>query len=688
MKNVFKIFISDLKAIVTHFFAFVIVLAVLVIPALYAWVNIYANWDPYGSTGNVPIALASRDAGYTTADGVYFNRGREIVEEVSASTSIRWVVTETADEAIAGVERGEFYGALVMGEHLSRNMYDLTAALSDSEPSIVFYQNAKTNAIANKITATAASTVEYNIQVKYLSVLIAQMLEEAEELFDEGNVEETLDHLIEVVRELREHLGGYIELIANLRAGEGDAVGSLDEAGRRVGGIDLGDTIAKGQAVRNAVAGIRAQLLDRVDSADERVQSLIDRVTPLSPEELSNAMLAELEDQVRAAEAELEALRSEIPADSLLGSAVDSSLSAVLQRCQSLEQALHSFDAGGDRAQMKENILSSLHNIRYLVRNSLRPSLEHFFDTMIRDMDILIRIITGVNTTVRDVQPVLSSAKSTILALNVSLAQLQTALENVAASMDKLLEKLETVRDSDLIKELVELLNGDPEQFAEFFAQPVAVRSETVYPVENYGTAMTPFYSTLAIWVGCVVSGAVIKPEADPGKLRKPKPNQLFFGRFLIFFLLGQIQAAIIVAGDIYLLGCQCVHPGLFFLTGAVTSLVFNILIYSLTVTFGDIGKAIGVVIMIVQIAGSSGSYPIEILPPIFSKIYTFFPFPYAINAMRETLCGLYQYDLYKYLGELLVFGVFGLLIGLRLRRHFAGVNAFVEEEMEGTGVL
>ena len=119
-----------------------------------------------------------------------------------------------------------------------------------------------------------------------------------------------------------------------------------------------------------------------------------------------------------------------------------------------------------------------------------------------------------------------------------------------------------------------------------------------------------------------------------------------------------------------------------------MTSLVFNLLIYSLTVTFGDIGKAMGVVVMIVQIAGSSGSYPIEILPEIFSKIYTFFPFPYAINAMRETLCGLYRYDYLRYLGELSLFGVLGVLIGLRLRSHFKGVNAFIEEEMEETGVL
>jgi putative membrane protein len=337
----------------------------------------------------------------------------------------------------------------------------------------------------------------------------------------------------------------------------------------------------------------------------------------------------------------------------------------------------------------KQSLLTALDEMRAIVSNTLKPGLSLFFDNMVRDMDIMVKILASVNTTVADIQPVLTAAKGTVTAVNGSLAQLQTVLRDAADGIDKLLAKAIQARDSDLLGELIEILDGDPRQFAEFFAQPVTVVTETVYPVANYGTAMAPFYSTLAIWVGCVVSGAVIKPEPEESeKLRRVKPHQRFLGRFLIFFVIGQIQAAIIVAGDIWLLGCQCVHPGLFFLTAAVTSLIFNILIYSLTVTFGDIGKAIGVVVMIVQIAGSSGSYPIEILPEIFSKIYTFFPFPYAINAMRETLCGLYRLDLLKYLAELSIFGVFGLLIGLGLHGHFKGVNAFVEEEMEETGVL
>ena len=688
MKNTFLVFFSDLKAICSHFFSVVIMLAVLIIPALYAWVNIYANWDPYGNTGNVPIALASRDKGYVTGDGETVNRGRDIIEEVSQSTSIRWVVMEDADEAIEGVKRGDYYGALVMGENLSRNMYDLKAALEDHEPSIIFYQNAKTNAIANKITATAASTVEYNIQVKYLSVLISQILNETEDMLDEQSLEELLDHFIEVLTELRDHLDGYVDLISSLRGREDEIVGGLDEAATRIGGIDISDTVEKANSVKAVVVNIENELFAQLDDLDEKLQGIRDDVEALGPGELSAETAQLLKERLLAVEAELETLLSTLPEGTLMGTAVENTLRTLLQRIQSLEQALESWNGDGDDTQFRSQILDALGEIHTLMSDQLRASLSHYFDTMVRDMELLVNILSSVNTTVGDVPPVLSSAKSAVIALNGSLAQLENVLRDASAALDRLLSKVKLLRDSDLLKELIDLLHGDPDQFAEFFAQPVSVTTETVYPVANYGTAMTPFYTTLAIWVGCVVSGAILKVEAEPGKLKNPRPNQLFFGRFLTFFLIGQIQAAIIVAGDIFLLGCQCLYPGLFFLTAAITSLVFNILIFSLTATFGDIGKAIGVVIMIVQIAGSSGSYPVEILPEIFGMIYSFFPFPYAINAMRETLCGLYRLDLLKYLGELMVFGGFGLLIGLKLRVHFKGVNAYVEEEMEETGVL
>ena len=209
-----------------------------------------------------------------------------------------------------------------------------------------------------------------------------------------------------------------------------------------------------------------------------------------------------------------------------------------------------------------------------------------------------------------------------------------------------------------------------------------------MYGVASYGAAMSPFYSVLAIWVGGVILVSILRTHIDRKKYPGATEAQAFFGRFILFFLIGQAQAAVIIAGDILLLHVDPVHPGLMFLAGAVTSLVFVMLIYALTLSFGDIGKAMVVVVMVVQIAGSSGSYPIEILPPVFGKIYKFFPFPYAINAMREALCGTYGSAFVTYLAELLLFGALALAIGLFVRKRFIAMNEFVSEKIEETEVL
>ena len=287
-----------------------------------------------------------------------------------------------------------------------------------------------------------------------------------------------------------------------------------------------------------------------------------------------------------------------------------------------------------------------------------------------------------------DIYPVLDATDDTVDSMDRSLLQLQKVLNSASDNIGDIIDKVNAADEDEKLQLLKDLLDGDPELYGKFFSSLVEVKTEEIYQVASYGAAMAPFYSVLAVWVGGVILVSILKTNADRKKFPGLSEAKYFFGRFLIFFLIGQIQAAVIVAGDIFLLDCQPVHPWLMWLSAAVTSLVFVMLIYALTLSFGDIGKAIVVVIMVVQIAGSSGSYPIEILPVIFSKIYRFFPFPYAINAMREALCGMYGHDYILYLGGLLVFGVLGIVIGLVVRRPFIGMTKFVSEKLEETEVL
>lgn len=169
---IWNIFRADLRAVVRQFFAFVIVLAVCILPALYAWFNIYANWDPYGGTGNIAIAVASRDAGYRSPEGAAVNKAEEVMDTLRESRSIRWEFPASPEEAIEGAKRGDYYAAIIFSEDFTARMYDLSSALSADEPALTYYENGKKNAVASKITQTAASTLQETINQTYLRTLL------------------------------------------------------------------------------------------------------------------------------------------------------------------------------------------------------------------------------------------------------------------------------------------------------------------------------------------------------------------------------------------------------------------------------------------------------------------------------------------------------------------------------------
>ncbi len=237
---------------------------------------------------------------------------------------------------------------------------------------------------------------------------------------------------------------------------------------------------------------------------------------------------------------------------------------------------------------------------------------------------------------------------------------------------------------------LVNILGGDPAVYGQYFPEMVQTSVNAVYPsptTARRGDAVLHGAGHL----GGRRDDCHPSSRYTPGRtgLIDPSRRSCTFGRYLFFFVLSQIQAAVIVTGDLYILKVQCLHPGMLYLTGALTAFTFSLLIYSLALSFGDVGKAIVVVIMVMQIAGSSGTFPIELLPAIYQKIYRFFPFPYAIDAMRECICGMYgNYYWLKQIGFLLLFAAAALLIGLLVRRPFMGLNHFMEEKLEETELL
>ena len=197
MENIIQIFKDDVRGLGKNFLALVIALGLCVIPSLYAWFNIYSNWDPYANTGNVAIAVASDDTGYTRNDGSYVNMGDAVIEQLEENDKLGWTFPSTSQEAIDGVYSGEYYAALILEPDFSQSMYDCLANGME-HPRILYYENEKKNAIAVKITDSGTSSLQQSINQEFTEVVVTTLAENLDEIAgnDEGSLfHQTLDQL-------------------------------------------------------------------------------------------------------------------------------------------------------------------------------------------------------------------------------------------------------------------------------------------------------------------------------------------------------------------------------------------------------------------------------------------------------------------------------------------------------------
>lgn len=679
MRNILGVFKYDIKTLSRHFFAMAVAVAICLLPSLYAWLNIYSNWDPYGNTGNISIALASMDKGYVTEKGEVVNKGQEVLDDLRESTAINWVFLDSEEEAVNGVYSGKYYAAVVIDEDFSYNMFNMLTEWT-GKPSITYYENAKKNAVATKITDTAAGNVKASINEAYLEVVISTVMESANRIADDitgddpaGSLRSILEQSIVTLNACNRMMDSFGTAVAGTNLPQVDTQ-RLDEII-----MTINEKLPDGSTLRQTVAEVSMKINENAEKVENALRVLENATVDTSGVAAANQVIA----GSAASYEEIAKLLEEMAAD-----APTSDTRAYIESMASVARETSGWLYKLSETEIADTAINgAVDSLKTLVKlnQSFIPCLDDISIQVESTFLSVADMLDDAKIMLNDVHQLKQAAANVKAAGADTLSILKPAGTRVASSLADALHKLETLNGEDYLKALLEILGGSPILYGEYFAQVVQTTVTPVYPIANYGSAMAPFYTVLSIWVGGVMLGAIFKAHARHDGLVDPKPHELYFGRYLLFFFLSQIQTAIIITGDLFLLKIQCLHPGLLYLCGAVTSFTFSLLIYSLAVSFGDVGKAIVVVVMVLQIAGSSGTFPIELLPEIFQKIYRFFPFPYAIDAMRECICGVYGSTYVVKLGQLLIFAVVALGIGLFARRPFIGVNEFMEERLEET---
>ena len=720
MKKAFQIFKRDLKRLLRNPVAMVITIGVCIIPSLYAWYNIEANWDPYGNTSGVRIAVANEDRGVETELTGELNAGEQTVEKLRENDALGWEFTD-AESAKEGVYRGDYYAAIIIPADFSEH---LTSMLTGDfeQPEIKYYVNEKKNAIAPKVTDTGAETIEQQLNETFVATVSSTLVEEAKELGVDVDAAGA-----RVERGALENVGDSVDALQRVRDGMADLNGTVDaakgaatSAREALAGMDaqaptLVEALEKGHellgttrsaagefhtALSTALGNGAAQLASASAKADGAVGSISGAVSSAKTKiDISLINFQGIIDTNNRVIADLRALNEAIMDNS---GDVEVFIRELERQNQGLQAAKDALQAQSDSlGRDVETVADATSAINTAVQGSVKnmgetqaelnatvmPELSAGLDAFSNISGDLSGIVTGLTPTIEQAMGLLDQLNAMLDQTKGAIASTDRTLADLQATLQTVRTDIAALRSSEATRELADLLGMEPDKIADFMSSPVTLTTKAVYPVANYGSGVTPFYTNLALWVGGFVLIAIIKLEVDNEGVGRFTANQGYFGRWMLLVALGFIQAVIACAGDL-VLGIQCEHPALFVAAGVFTSFVYVNIIYALAIAFKHIGKAIAVVLVIVQIPGSSGMYPIEMMPGFFQALHPLLPFTYGINAMRETIGGMYGADYLWNLGVLAVFLVLSLAVGVWLRPKLLNLNLLFDRQLSATGLM
>jgi len=721
MKNIIKIIASDIKRLSTNVVAMVVIIGLTVIPSLYAWFNILSNWDPYGesATSNLQVAVASSDQGIVIGN-IELNVGDIIISNLKENKTIGWVFTDTAQEAIAGVHSGDYYAALVIDEEFSDNMISFLSGDIEN-PVITYYENEKKNAIAPKITAKVKTTIEREVDHAFVSTLAQALLKGGEyfaTLDEEGNI---TGQGIAKLERLDSDLNGVISILDSYIALM-DSTENISEAGAAVSKTadsitELAESMADNaqksasdakqdlQKVKgisddkinelnkklddaDAIATDLNNRLANVDNKDsEKVNDIVTKVNKLASAwgnkdttgSISNAIYTSpiANDTIRQNIANTDVTVAKLQADATqLGeyAATD------IEKFNNTKAAL---------VQDIAIVLSETRDVRGKYENEISPLEQRTIDSAANSVAEVKKLL---NYNANSIDLVISSLKSYSSLADQSKDSLIKS-RNEAVEMERqlsaLISDIKSIGDNEAYQKFVNLLQTDPDLLSEFISSPVEISDEYVYPVENNGSMTAPFYIVLSIWVGALIMSTILKTAVkDTTGMKNLKNWQCFFGRFFVTFVIGQLQTIITVMGAFLFVGIQCEHPFYFWLACAWTSLIYSLLLYSFTYSFGNVGEALSVILMVIQVAGAGGTFPIEVLPKVFQVLYKFMPFNYSMNALRECIAGFYKETYRNCMLTLIIYGIVAIFVGIVLYYPFKILNEKIESSKENSGIL
>ena len=670
MKNIIEIFKNDIREIFRKARTWIVIIGLILLPSMYAWPNILSAWDPYGHTNNIKVAVVTEDSG-AEVSGQKVNLGENLVEGLKNNKNLDWQFVSNKQEAEEGVRIGDYYASIVIPKNFSEDLTSVSRGFP-KKATIEYTVNEKINAISPKITNSGASAIANNISKSFVEIangVIFEKLHEAGIKFEQNLP--SIEKMKEEIFKLNDNFSNYENVVSELIGKTEQGQKILNTIQQTLPDIDRFATNSimladKADITINNIQSFNEKLLPLIsnhlkvvedvsgeaNSLAQKIQSKPDNVEEIKEKlKLLNTRLEAAEERLRVVKNIFEYL-NELSGENILQNqlnkinTLENDLTKVKEVNNKIYTNIDNYDEIAD--DIKKDFVDRTKRINEIstnIDNRLNDDIAPLVAKVLTKADINIneisKLIIGAQNELPEVEAKILSTEVKIQRAHAKLITIQKELPEAKGKIKKLTEEIKKAEAGTNTNMLFNLLKVDYKQQAEFFANPVQLSENKLYHIKNYGSAMTPFYTVLSIWVGALLMSSLLttKVEDEEGKY---KPCEKYFGRWILFLVISLFQTLVITLGDMYILGTQAVSPYRFVFYGLLISALFSSIIYTIVHLLGNVGKAICIILLVLQLGSSGGTFPIQMTSSFFQALYPKVPFTYSIGLLREAVGGVY----------------------------------------------
>lgn len=705
--KVHEILYKDCQEVLKNRLITIIVVALMIFPSLYAWFNIEAFWDPYGNTKNLSVAIVNQDKDYEFKNQK-LNFGNDIVKNLKENRSLDWnfVNSKTAME---GLNTGRYYAILTIPKDFTKSLMSVTQ-VDVRKARIIYTTNEKTNAIAEKITDQGANKLQAKISNHLIQVISKTSLGAM------GGISNMTDDITPKLTEMKKSLqrldaqlvnskklaDNNKNMIGDLDKSLASSKASLDAIKRTMNSAkkindDIGSMATDATSgIQNSSASLKSALRD-VSRILESSVNLAQSLNSIGDKGAQQAVISigNIKDKIDQAAIRVNNISQVLNDINVVNSNVlNNAVTRLNNEYRSLTDASSRLAGIIDQVNSASSLTySQVQDIVNIVADSnkgINDIISDFDDLVTRPLS---RVNGNVSTITGDIRSMVDSTGQLYPSVNNFINTASTLNGRVGSSITILESSIDILRGqvSDSIKMIDEIQNNkDLKAFnnviksnilerADFIKNPVEIKEEKLYKMANYGSSMAPFYSVLAAWVGVIILSTILSTEPS----KQYRSIDRYLGRLSFFLILSLIQSIIISTGDLLLLGVTAKEPVLFILISMLCSIAFCILIFTLVSCFKTLGKGIAMFLLVIQIGGSGGTFPVQMTPTFFRTINSVIPFTYGINACREAIGGVYMQNLLGDIGALLLFAIIPLIFGIMFKEDINDLLEPLSEKFE-----